>query len=298
MAGRWKTFSTRNIKRSERCFLLEDVNKNPLSIKRIEDALEIHLPSTAPDSINSVVVLDVIGKPDIYNPPSIKANYNIFIDTLNVTLKSDNPKAEIRYTVDGTIPTNSSPIYKNEIIINKTSTITARIFANNHPITASVKSTFTKVNPYPAIEIENLEPGIKYNYYEGNWEKVPDFENIKPLDSGVIKNFDVLHQNKKDDYYGFEFTGLIKIDNEGVYKFFTESDDGSLLYIDDNLVVDNDNQHGLVEKSGAVPLSKGFHKIKVSYFEASGDNNLNVRYEGPGIKYQVIPDSVLYYESK
>ncbi len=106
----------------------------------------------------------------------------------------------------------------------------------------------------------------------------------------------MLHQNKKDDYYGFEFTGLIKIDNEGVYKFYTESDDGSLLYIDDNLVVDNDNQHGLVEKSGAVPLSKGLHKIKISYFEASGDNNLNVRYEGSGIKYKVIPDSVLYYE--
>ncbi len=125
-------------------YLLEDVNKNPLPIKRNEDALEIQLPSTSPDSINSVVVLDVIGKPDIYNPPAIEATYNIFIDSLNVTLKSDNPKAEIRYTTDGTIPTNSSPIYKNEITIKKTSTITARIFANNHPITATVESTFTK----------------------------------------------------------------------------------------------------------------------------------------------------------
>ena len=148
------------------------------------------------------------------------------------------------------------------------------------------------------MNIENLQPGIKYSYYEGEWDSLPNFESLKVIDNGVIKNFDVLHQNKQDDHYGFSFTGYIKFESDGVYRFFTESDDGSCLYIDDNLIVNNDGPHGMVEKNGVIALSKGIHKIKVTYFEATGSNDLKVRYEGPGITFKAIPDSVLFYKDK
>ncbi len=151
------------------------------------------------------------------------------------------------------------------------------------PLTSASEATFTKVSPNPAVTADNIKQGISYNYYEGEWDALPDFDNMKTIDSGIIKNIDVLHKNKQNDYYGFEFSGLIKINADGVYRFFTSSDDGSRLYVDDNLVVDNDGPHGLTEKNGLVALSKGLHKLKVTYFEATGSNDLFVEYEGSGV---------------
>ncbi len=113
-------------------YLLSDLKQTSLKVERNEDALEISLPSTAPDSINSVVVLDLDRKPDIYNPPVIKAAFDLFIDSLHIILESENPKAEIRYTTDGSVPTNSSPIVSNTITITKTSTISAKKFFKQH----------------------------------------------------------------------------------------------------------------------------------------------------------------------
>ena len=279
-------------------YLLSDPSKKALKVERNEDALIISLPSTAPDSLNSVVALDLIGKPDIYNPPIISASSNIFIDSLNVTLTSNNPKAVIRYTTDGSVPVSSSEIALNQIIITKSSTISARIFSNEMPLTSASEASFKKVSPNPSVSTDDLMPGINYSYFEGEWDALPDFDNMKPISSGIIKNIDVLHQNKQEDNYGFEFTGFIKIEAEGIYKFFTSSDDGSRLYIDDKMVVDNDGPHGLTEKDGVAALSKGLHKIKVTYFEATGSNDLFVSYKGPNIKKQIIPDSILFVEKK
>lgn len=66
---------------------------------------------------------------------------------------------------------------------------------------------------------------------------------------------------------------------------------------DKGLVVDNDGLHGVVEQSGSVRLSAGKHPIEITYFEKTGGQQLEVRYAGPGIAKQLIPDSVLFRRS-
>jgi hypothetical protein len=66
------------------------------------------------------------------------------------------------------------------------------------------------------------------------------------------------------DRYVLRWRGQIKIPSDGSYKFQTRSDDGSLLYIDQKLVVSNDGLHGAVTKLGAVSLAKGTHDLTVS----------------------------------
>jgi hypothetical protein len=76
----------------------------------------------------------------------------------------------------------------------------------------------------------------------------------------------------------------------------TDSDDGSQLFIDDRLVVDNDGLHGMVQKAGAIALAKGLHKIKVTFFEQGGQDDLKVHYKVPEKEYSVIPTSVLFVD--
>jgi len=96
-------------------YLLSDKNKTNLKVERNEDALIISVPSKAPDENNSVVVLDIAGKPDVNNPPAFESGEKIFIESLEIFLKSDRNNIEIKYTTDGSIPLIESPVYKGSI---------------------------------------------------------------------------------------------------------------------------------------------------------------------------------------
>lgn len=148
-------------------------------------------------------------------------------------------------------------------------------------------------NP-PAPVTDSGENGLKYAYYEGNWEKLPNFSSLKPKATGTVANFD-LSPRKNSAYYAFSFDGYIDITSSGTYTFYTASDDGSKLYIDGKETVNNDGRHERVEKSGQVSLSKGRHAIKVTYFDKWGDKDiLEVYYSGPGVGKKRIPSSVLF----
>ncbi len=138
--------------------------------------------------------------------------------------------------------------------------------------------------------------GVAYNYYEGTWDSLPDFSKLTPVSSGYENNFSI-GPRLSDDYFAFKFSGTINIPVSGTYTFYTKSDDGSKLYIDNfnsaGQVVNNNFLQGATERSGTITLTAGPHPIYVTYFEKTGDQVLTVSWAGPGIPKQLIPDSVL-----
>ncbi|MCK4960741.1 MAG: hypothetical protein KAT00_15115, partial [Planctomycetes bacterium] len=91
--------------------------------------------------------------------------------------------------------------------------------------------------------------GLAVKYYEGSWSSVPDFDMLTPIYEGVA-SIPTASIRNINDYYGLRFSGYISIDTAGVYTFYTSSDDGSKLYINGALVVNNDGRHGTQERSG------------------------------------------------
>lgn len=135
--------------------------------------------------------------------------------------------------------------------------------------------------------------GLRYKYYEGRWGQLPNFSSLSVIKSGTLSNFS-LSPARTDRYFGFVYTGYIKVDQSGSYTFYTTSDDGSKLYINDKQIVDNDRVHAPQERSGSVSLSVGYHKIEVRYFENAYGEELKVSYQGPGVSKRAIPNSVLF----
>lgn len=134
---------------------------------------------------------------------------------------------------------------------------------------------------------------LQYAYYEGTWDNLPNFAAINPVKTGTTANFDLSLRNQ-DDRFAFKFDGKIKISETGSYTFFTKSDDGSELYIGNTSVVQNDGLHGSIERSGTFNFnSPGIYDISVRYFEKTGGELLEVRYQGPEISKQLIPDAAL-----
>ncbi len=275
-------------------FLLSDVNKTPLDCQRNGDALVITIPSTAPDSINSVVVLDIAGKADINNPPNFVFDDEIFIHDMDVQIKPDRENIQVRYTTNNSIPDSNSALVEGPVHLTETTTLIARCFRNDKPVSGTSEALFTKVNPEESIKLEDPVKGISYKYFEGDWDSLPDFDSLKSSDDGTISNFS-LTPAKSADHFGFEYEGYINIPDDGVYNFYTASDDGSRLYIGNKLVVDNDGQHGIIEKKGVVPLAKEYHPFRLTFFEKSGGQNLNVMFKAHGLKKTIIPDSILFH---
>jgi hypothetical protein len=88
-------------------------------------------------------------------------------------------------------------------------------------------------------------------------------------------------------------TGYVEIPREGSYTFYTNSDDGSMLYIGETLVVQNDGAHAMQEREGAIPLAAGKHALRVDYWQGMGDAGLIVGWAGPDLGKQTIPASAL-----
>jgi len=69
------------------------------------------------------------------------------------------------------------------------------------------------------------------------------------------------------EWFAIRYTGSFHVMEDGKYRFQLRSDDGSRLYIDNRLVVDNDGAHPARTKSGRIRLSEGNHNIRVEYFQ-------------------------------
>ncbi len=275
-----------------RAFLLSDPESRPLTVGRKEDTIVIGLPGEGPDPDDNVVVLDINGRPDVNDPPEISAAHDIFIDSLDVVLSTDRENVEVRFTLDGRTPDNRDSLFGEPVRLSQTTTVSARCFRRGRPVSGAVRKTFTKVLPRPAVPVEGGEPGLNCEYYEGDWERLPDFVSLKPEKTGRAEDFS-FDPGSRIEKYGVVFSGYIQIPNEGVYSFFTDSDDGSRLFIGPDLVVDNDGLHGRKEGEGVIALAAGFHPIRVDYFNRTGSHALEVLFKGPGMDKTPIPGRFL-----
>jgi signal transduction histidine kinase len=72
--------------------------------------------------------------------------------------------------------------------------------------------------------------GLDYYCYEGVWDRLPDFLRLPVCKQGFVANFDV-GVRARDEGVGIVFAGCIEVPREGLYTFWTTSDDGSKLYV-------------------------------------------------------------------
>ncbi|HKB42694.1 MAG TPA: c-type cytochrome, partial [Gemmataceae bacterium] len=146
------------------------------------------------------------------------------------------------------------------------------------------------------IELASGKGATNYSYYEGSWDRVPDFGKMKPKTTGTAIGFDV-GVARRGDNFALKFEGVFKIEREAVYTFIVTSDDGSRLYIDGKLVVDNDGIHAPQARQGSTRLTKGVHKITVGFMQGGGGAELDVQIEAPGFGHHNLGSLVAVSEA-
>ena len=222
----------------------------------------------------------------------------IFIDTQEVGISISFRSGSVYYTRDGTTPTLKSNRYLHPFKIRETTTVTARAFLKNGKRSEVVTARYEKVSPRPAENPAVAIPGILGMYYEGEWRTgIPDLETVSPLEQIYLRSIN-LDFTKRNDKFMVVFKGFINVIRTGIYGFYLKSEGPSSLLIGNSSLVYNEGSSGMKEMNGKIALEEGMHSVQIAYCQRGGGKVIEVHYEGPGVKKQLIPDSMIYSEQK
>ena len=105
---------------------------------------------------------------------------------------------------------------------------------------------------------------------------LPDFDTMSSLGTIYTKELNIPRRSwtngfpgvtDRFEWFGIEYKATFKVKKAGRYTFTLLSDDGSKLFIDDSLVIENDGLHAQIGKNNAFELDRSNHKIKIVYFQ-------------------------------
>lgn len=246
-----------------------------------------------PDDAPAVEEHFLLDPPQV-GAPTIPGNAagGLYIDSIPEVLIRTEPGVRVFFSTDGSEPTEKSTPYKQPFQLAQSTVLKVRSFdsrGNESPVVNAY---------YRVIKKSSLHP-MKYGYYElDKLEVLPDFKSLEPKSIGQCNEFNLDEIPNRGENFALVLGGYIYIEKDGDYKFYLASDDGSRLYLDDDHEINNDGTHGAIWHGLDVSLTRGWHKLKVTYFNGGGGMQLKVYYRGPGIPKQPIPVDVLYGEKK
>lgn len=259
---------------------------------------------------NAYVRLDELGVNyhiPIPEQPNGSCDNISFIDSTKLELKTTRPMTII-YSIGEDSLSPSSKVYTEPIVIKDNMVInTASVLPSGKlSIVRHIKFTKSQYDK-PAISLEDstkLKHGLKVERSEGNYSSTSQLEKSTNWISSTIKSLSQIIDKRRDKSTevgeGVIATGYIKIVEAGVYEFSTNYEQ---LFIDGKLVVDNS---GLINKfsrkNSTIALDKGFHSIKIVYFDVirggypSYWDNGQIYYRLWGTdKLEPISNSMLYF---
>lgn len=222
--------------------------------------------------------------------PFIKSDKNGTIE-----LACNEKEAQIRYTLDGSNPDTLAKIYDKPLQVSKTTLLRMQAFKEGKPESSLVSEYIGNDILQEAKEItKSVLPGLKYKYFEGEIARTSVIEKLTVKRLGICPTPNIKKAENAENF-AFTFTGLIEIPKDGKYTFYLNSNDGSILKLDEYLLIENDGPHGAFEKEAPVTLQKGFHSIEIKYFQTGGDKKLLFSWKGPEINKSEVPASVLFH---
>lgn len=202
---------------------------------------------------------------------------------------------ETYYTTDGSEPAPANgTLYAGPVELGSTCTLKARTFNGS-------RSSFTFEYPFiylQASPVKVKKNGLNYSFYSDT--AIRSITSVTDLTPERFKMTGVtaipsMQKHQEEDWYGYIFEGWIKAPVSGIYTFRLDTDDGSQLYLDDQLIVDSNYNRGNTITTGSAYLEAGFHKFRMPYFEGHYDEKVQLDWLVPGSgSFAVVPAESFY----
>lgn len=232
-----------------------------------------------------------------YRNPDLVGGFNgvnIFTDKIEVRILKPKLQSEVRYTLDGSEPTQESTLYMGPFYLENSAILKACEFYFDGSKSRTRIGTYEKQELLAPVKVDQLQSGLNYQYVEGKYKHTDLVPREHYKKKGILNSF-IFPPDYIKHYFGVVYSGIIHVSDDDIYTFYTETNDGSQLYIGNKLVADHPGLHPAEEKGGSIALQSGYHPIKLIYFQNAGASSLKISYESTKIKKQEIPTEVLFH---
>lgn len=215
---------------------------------------------------------------------------SVFIKEATFQVENPLPETSIYYTTDGTPPDRNSKKLEGPMKITKPVQIKFASFSPNGGRGDVYTVNYRQVAMRKATTInQETVQGLHCAFYHSKVESTGDIKGV-PDKEQIVRNITV-PQEFITPAFALKYNGYIQIPETGIYTFYFTCDDGGVLRIHDEVIVDNDGLHSAIEKSGQAALAKGLHPFRIDFVEGGGGFTLKLQYSFNGSKPQDTPDS-------
>jgi hypothetical protein len=229
--------------------------------------------------------------PPVFLSEKIQTVYGgLTVDSVSIVeLKSPiGMEGEIRYTIDGTIPSHDSQLYSGAFTLKESAIVNAKLF-NKEGESPMVSAQYRVVD-------SKKGNGINYSFFSlpGQKEMPSSLGSKTPVGRGICYEIglntpeidSLKHQYPND--YGMSFSGWLRFDFDANYTFRIWADGGYRLFIDSQLITESNNLKG-GNSAGTIQLKKGLYPFKIEYFTWDNKGSLDVYYETSGMPIRFVP---------
>jgi len=269
--------------------------KQRLRAESVGNATTIYLPVYDANALKSphAFTIKIANYGAYVARPEIKVQYDPQTMRPLVSMSSPTPDAIVRFTLDGSTPTDKSSAFVQPILLNEARTIRARAFKPGLLASRVDTAAVSLYTFMPSLSMyRQPQPGLSVEIVQPAQYSTKTLQYATVLKRGTATTFD-LDPLCKQEKCGMIWKGYLYVPETRGYQFFLESDDGSQLDLDGIAVVDHDGDHGMLEKTGYAYLQQGWHQLRLQYFNSGGGSGLKVSYAPVGGQREVVPTQML-----
>lgn len=215
-------------------------------------------------------------------------NEYVFTDEGKLNIASPSKSLTIRYTADGTLPDVKSPILPSPLIIKKSELVRVAAFTSTGTRGDVYNLHYTQQQMLGPVKIAPPKPGLACTYYKAYFKETALMQAAK-IDSTFTTDKIEVPATVQAPSFGITYKGYIDVPADGIYSFYLTCDDGGVLSIGPNVVVNNDGNHSAQERSGQIALKMGAHPFKLDFIEGGGGFTLKLKYSVNGSAPQDVP---------
>jgi hypothetical protein len=176
----------------------------------------------------------------------------------------------------------------------------------------AVKSTapfgvLAKDSPFAKAGRKDKDHGLIGNVFAIGKEvtELPAFDDLgSPIATIAVDALDIPSSQMKGafkgaggdakEWFAIHFKGSLNVTAAGEYELCVNAGDGAQLYLDENLIVDNDGVHDTKEKCEKLSIEPGEYKVDLLYFQGTGELGLQLSWAKDGAAKEIVPKAALF----